>query len=1042
MKITIPFSTEERKAVLSFSSLLFLVVCSLVILKTVRDGLFLSRYPSSMLPYFMAFNTLVSALAAMLFLRLYKRFSVSGLVRATLFLFGLGCVMMWFLWSYRFLPGLLFLWVGIIGTIAPVQAWMVVSQRLIKRQARRLMGLVGAGAILGSMIGGFAARTLVTRIGVFALLPISGVLFGLACLVAGRLSSVENPRPEIAAPASREDSMVRPRFVILLLAVVAISTVVSSLIDFQFKILAQHEHHHANTLAHFFGSFYAATGALTLLMQLVATPYLMRRFGIPATLPMLPGLLSITNLAFLFTGSFGSALTVRGTDEVARYSLDRSSLEVLYVALPENRKVRLKALIDTIGVRVPEGLAALMLVTLFSVGHLPLTLIAEINAGLLLVWLVCAALLGFREYPQMLKQEIQRKEIDFDEVKENLFSHDFFRLLPIIFRNAEKDTILGILQLMDASGKKWLGACLWIACQHPDPEIRLAALRCCFHQNTNLSQQMAQLLEDNERWIRVEAVHYICSRSKSKQKLLQRFANDKDLAVQAALCAVPASRIGAAPKAIIDLEKILDAAFQPSQPDARIEVAHVLEFLPVSEASVRLYERLLADPSLDVRRAAIRCVANTRPAGVISSLLNLSRQPALLSDVRYALSKYGDLLILHLTQLMEDPKESVRHKKNGLKIAADVGGMRCLQLALKMASDKNVALRFSAIKALNRMKRDHALAPSENSTVQLLEAEIEDLTWEITRSRAFAPIPDGVLQGIVSQRMEWGFERAFRLLALLHSSETIYSIYRAWISGQHLRRDTAIELLEQVESTVGHRQLSPLLETYQHPGPTNAESITRGDAFSSYLSEDEPALGAAAIHELTNDELRQWVPENQIDRFHRIVQETLAWRYAQMENQKLSEGHETLTTIHKMEKLSKVNLFSRLGTQELLLITEQAEDVTFEPGETIFQEGDPATEFYILLSGSVATSLDSHEIAIFREGECFGIRDLLAGQPRYFSATVLTPCRCLKVSGDLLWEVLEDYSSVSQGIIQVLAQEVQTLTEKLAEKSPSPVPVF
>ncbi len=49
--------------------------------------------------------------------------------------------------------------------LAPTQVWTLANDVLTTRQAKRLFGLVGSGAIAGFIFGGFLTRQLVGRFG-------------------------------------------------------------------------------------------------------------------------------------------------------------------------------------------------------------------------------------------------------------------------------------------------------------------------------------------------------------------------------------------------------------------------------------------------------------------------------------------------------------------------------------------------------------------------------------------------------------------------------------------------------------------------------------------------------------------------------------------------------------------------------------------------------------------------------------------------------------------------------------------------------------
>ena len=131
-----------------------------------------------------------------------------------------------------------------------------------------------------------------------------------------------------------------------------------------------------------------------------------------------------------------------------------------------------------------------------------------------------------------------------------------------------------------------------------------------------------------------------------------------------------------------------------------------------------------------------------------------------------------------------------------------------------------------------------------------------------------------------------------------------------------------------------------------------------------------------------------------------------------------------LSTIQKLEKLGKVDIFSELGPNELLLLANQCEEQAFSPGENIFQEGSPANEIYILVEGDVELTRASGQNAALHEGESFGNLSVLGNQTRLFSARAAVSCDCLKISRESLWEILEDYPAICHGIFRVLANRV------------------
>ena len=51
-----------------------------------------------------------------------------------------------------------YIWVGILGVLAPTQVWTLANYLLTTREAKRVFGLVGAGGITGWIFSGLLAK--------------------------------------------------------------------------------------------------------------------------------------------------------------------------------------------------------------------------------------------------------------------------------------------------------------------------------------------------------------------------------------------------------------------------------------------------------------------------------------------------------------------------------------------------------------------------------------------------------------------------------------------------------------------------------------------------------------------------------------------------------------------------------------------------------------------------------------------------------------------------------------------------------------------
>ena len=155
------------------SSCLFLIISSYVTGKVARDALFLGRFQAVQLPYVdMASAALVGVVIAA-YVYLSRRVSLRNLLVGSQLFFAANCALFWALAHYYHLAWLFpifYVWVGIFGVLAPTQMWTLANFALTTREAKRIFGMVGGGAIAGSVFAGFLSKTVAKGFGTESLL--------------------------------------------------------------------------------------------------------------------------------------------------------------------------------------------------------------------------------------------------------------------------------------------------------------------------------------------------------------------------------------------------------------------------------------------------------------------------------------------------------------------------------------------------------------------------------------------------------------------------------------------------------------------------------------------------------------------------------------------------------------------------------------------------------------------------------------------------------------------------------------------------------
>ncbi len=136
----------------------------------------------------------------------------------------------------------------------------------------------------------------------------------------------------------------------------------------------------------------------------------------------------------------------------------------------------------------------------------------------------------------------------------------------------------------------------------------------------------------------------------------------------------------------------------------------------------------------------------------------------------------------------------------------------------------------------------------------------------------------------------------------------------------------------------------------------------------------------------------------------------------------------------EIQSLKSVPLFQSLKPMELSVISLAMENVIFEAGEIIIQEGDEGEEAYIILSGEVEVynllgAEGTVTLDVLTRGEIFGEMALFGDGSRSASVKALRETLAGMLTKEKLYGIIQEFPDIA---IQML--KVQTRRFRRAEK--------
>ena len=113
-----------------------------------------------------------------------------------------------------------------------------------------------------------------------------------------------------------------------------------------------------------------------------------------------------------------------------------------------------------------------------------------------------------------------------------------------------------------------------------------------------------------------------------------------------------------------------------------------------------------------------------------------------------------------------------------------------------------------------------------------------------------------------------------------------------------------------------------------------------------------------------------------------------------------------LTTIEKVIFLKSVDIFSHATVEELGRVAALTEEVHFEPGETIYREGEPTDAIYLILKGRVAVEGNGRLVREIGEKQAFGTVAALDRNPAVHTVKASDSVHALKLNAQDFDDIL------------------------------------
>ena len=812
-------------------SCLFLIITSYVVGKVAGDALFLAHFQARQLAYVDVCSAFLVLAVIAAYVRLGRRLSVMSLLVASMLFFASNCGLFWVLArNYRtgWLYPVFYMWVKIFGVLAPAQVWTLANYVLTTREAKRVFGLVGGGAISGWIFAGFFCRTMAKVFGTESLLLGMTVFLalcaGLVVLIwrSGRVrvGSGQEVSPTAAEETPRNlwQSVVRvfsSPYLRAIAGVICVSNLVTNLTMWQFRAIAQQALVRKDALAVFFGNFNLYAGTVSLVFQLLITTRLLRRFGIGKTLFVLPFVVLAGSVGLLAVGTLAAVVMLKGSDQVLRYSVDKSTAELLYLPLPSRVKLHVKWFIDTVVWRLGDTLAGLTVLIFVTWLHLTAVQLSWVVLGWLGCWLF-AVYVAKQRYVVALNDSVSQHRLELELVSAPVLDRQTFDVLAAQLTAPDPNDILYALGLFEAERERAVHPVIRGLLQHPAAEVRHRALSILSASgDMAVLPQVEKLVQDPDLFVRTDALLYLSHHAHiDPLTRIQDLGDFPDFSVRSAMVAFLA-RPGEAQN-IEAAHHILETMVNEQGAEGRqtrAEAAHLLGLLP--DAFDPLLPTLLADPEVEVVREAVLSAGLLHKRRLVPLLIERLEDPALAGVAAEALAKFGDTIIGALSDHIGDASVSIAVRREIPSVLVRIGTPAAARALGESMLQSDARLRFRIISSLNKLHRQHPEIATDVAMLEtVLGAEIlgHYRSYQILHLLGPAMETDGSVARALKESMQQELERIFRILGLVYPHLDVHAAYLGLQSKSITVHDNALEFLDNVLKSQIREMLVPLLD--------------------------------------------------------------------------------------------------------------------------------------------------------------------------------------------------------------------------------------
>jgi len=828
---------------------IFLIIQSLWIIKPVVNAQFLSRAGIEKLPLVFLLVALTALVVASAYSRWLNRIPLGALITRT-HLISIFCLLTFAILLRLdlfkdWMSYLIYIGVALFGLITTSQFWLLGNMVFSSLEAKRLFGIIGAGAIAGGIVGGYVTSLLASVSDSINLLFYAAGLLIISMAVNRRIWSRFIPEYNRSFQLRQTKALheyplrlIRnSKHLTFLALIMGISVVVAKLVEFQYSAIASSKIRDPDQLTAFFGFWFSTANMVSLVIQLLITRKVVEYLGVGRSLFVLPGALFAGAATVFYTPVLWTGTLLKLTDISLKQSINKAATELLIMPVPPAIKNQVKTFIDVFVDTTATGIGGITLI--FLINGLDLSVRAVCIMIILLAGLwIYFTILVKKEYVLAFQKILG--------LNPNISAKKNFQLSDETVADGIKRTLQSgsvhqiqflLERLEEIKGHSIMPEVIPLL-THKSPEIRQAALRCLYyHTDHSVINHIEPLLKDPNDEVRARAFSCLLAHTRDRRvHFIEESLKDPDPAInRAALVGLATeARDNLEMQQQFNLEQRLHETFEHTAriPDPKEQEAHkMMVARAIGYGKLTSLYSVLADLMKDANPAvsgkAILAAGYSQDPVFVKILLAFLPDKSTRSVAQKALAQFEPHQILPILTDVSIEKSTLREILIQLPaLAKTMDTQQAIDFLFELVQHRDPLVKLKAIQTLHKMKVNfpHLTISGKRVVPHLLrEAGLYRDALAINYAAQHQWKTDQESEGIILARKEFTrllerklnriLKRIFWLLGLTYPPGIILPLFKDIRNSDANIRINTVELLDNIIDPSLKKVVIPLVET-------------------------------------------------------------------------------------------------------------------------------------------------------------------------------------------------------------------------------------